>query len=85
MPENSCFEITLDVNRCKREEISVELLDNLIVVHTRKCQEGDNSIVARKFSKRMYPIDLDKFDKDSLKYEIDAGGMLKIQLFPKQD
>ena len=46
---NSSFEINLDVQRFKREEVSVELLEDCIVVNTRKCEPDDNSIVARKF------------------------------------
>lgn len=79
-----CFEVRLDVNRCKREDITVELIDNCLVIQTRKCQPDDNSIVARKFSKRMYPIELSKYDKDTLHYEFDQNGMLKIQILPKK-
>lgn len=83
MPD-SCFEINLDIQRYKREDITVELLDNLIIVNTRKCHPDDNSIVARKFSKRTYPINLQLYDKNSLSYEFGTNGMLKIQLFPKK-
>lgn len=79
-----CFEIKLDVNRCKREDITVEFVDSNLVIQTRKCQPDDNSIVARKFSKRTYPIELSKYDKDSLHYEFDDTGMLKIQLLPRK-
>jgi Hsp20/alpha crystallin family len=79
-----CFEIKLDVQRCKREDITVEFVDNCLVIQTRKCQPGDNSIVARKFSKRMYPIELSKYDKDSLQYEFDDKGMLNVQIHPKK-
>lgn len=82
MQNIDCFEIKLDVMRCKREEICVELNQNQIIVTMRKCKLGDNSIVARKFSKRIYPIDLNKFDKESLIYEINDHGMLKIQINP---
>lgn len=81
---NSSFEINLDVQRFKRDEVSVELLEDCIVVNTRKCAPDDNSIVARKFSKRTYPINLKIYDKDSLIYEFDKSGMLKIQIFPKK-
>ncbi|CAG9806131.1 unnamed protein product [Chironomus riparius] len=83
MPNNS-FEINLDVQRCKREEVTVELSGDSIVVNTRKCAPDDNSIVARKFSKRTYPINLQMYDKDSLIYEFNKDGMLKIQIFPKK-
>ena len=79
-----CFEIKLDVQRCKREDITVEFIDNCLVIVTRKCSPDDNSIVARKFSKRTYPIELTKYDKDTLKYEFDDDGMLKIQILPKK-
>jgi hypothetical protein len=36
MPDSDLFEITLDVNRCNRDEISIELKDSCIVVNTRK-------------------------------------------------
>lgn len=79
-----CFEIKLDVNRCKREDVTVEFVDNCLVVQTRKCQPDDNSIVARKFSKRVYPIEMSKYDKETLHYEFDQNGMLKIQILPKK-
>lgn len=81
-----CFEINLDCQRFKREDITVELLEdcNLIVVNTRKVNKDDNSIVARKFSKRMYPINLTQYDKDSLVFNFDENGMLKIQIFLKK-
>lgn len=82
MPVN-CFEITLDVQRCKKEDIVVQFVDDCLVVQTRKCNPDDNSIVSRKFSKRKYPIETDKYDKDSLHYEFDEHGMLKIQIQPK--
>lgn len=81
---NSSFEINLDVQRYKREEVTVELSEDSIVVNTRKCAPDDNSIVARKFSKRTYPINLQMYDKDSLIYEFNKNGMLKIQIFPKK-
>ncbi|KAG5681126.1 hypothetical protein PVAND_010586 [Polypedilum vanderplanki] len=72
--QDNCFEINLDVQRCKREDISVELQDNCIVVTTKKCNPDDNSIVARKFSKRTYPLNiLQKYDKESLRYEFDKN------------
>lgn len=83
MPD-SCFEICLDVQRCKREDITVEILDNSIVVNTRKCNPDDFSIVARKFSKRVYPINTDKYEINSLKYDFDKNGMLKIQISPRK-
>lgn len=79
-----CFEIKLDVQRCKREDIVVEWLDNCLVIHTRKCKPGDNSIVARKFSKRTYPVELSKFDKETMHYEFDDKGMLNVQIHPKK-
>lgn len=79
-----CFEISLDVQRCKREDITVEFVDNCLVIQTKKCQPDDNSIEARMFSKRTYPIELTKYDKDSLHYEFDQKGMLKIQILPKK-
>jgi hypothetical protein len=86
MPGNKieCFEVTLDINRCKREDITVEIIDDCLVIQTRKCKPDDNSIVARKFSKRMYPIEMSKYDKESLQYEFDKNGMLKINIKPKQ-
>lgn len=48
-------------------------------------KEGDNSIVARKFSKRTYPLDMDKYDRDSLVSNFDDNGMLRIQLFRKKE
>lgn len=80
----SCFEISIDIQRFKKEDITIELNDNCIVVNTRKCQPDDNSIVARKFSKRMYPINTQIYDKDSMTYEFGNNGMLKIQIFPKK-
>lgn len=78
-----CFEITLDVQRCKREDITVSFVDGCLEVQTKKCALDDNSIVARKFSKRKYPIELSKYDQNSMKYEFDDHGMLKIQIYPK--
>lgn len=78
-----CFEIKLDVQRCKREDITVEFVDDCLVIQTRKCQPDDNSIVARKFSKRVYPIEA-TYDKKSLHYEFDDNGMLKVQIYPKK-
>lgn len=82
MPD-SCFEIIMDVQRCKKEDIVVSFVDDCLVVQVRKCNPNDNSIVARKFSKRTYPIETDKYDKDSLHYEFDEHGMLKIKIHPK--
>lgn len=79
-----CFEIKLDVQRCKREDITVQFVDDCLVIQTRKCQPDDNSIVARKFSKRTYPIEMSKYDKDTLEYEFDDKGMLKVQIQPKK-
>ena len=82
---NCCFEVMMDVQRCIREDITVEVLDNCLTVNLRKCASDDCSIVARKFSKRIYPLPLDvEYDKDSLKYEFDKNGMLRIQIFPKK-
>lgn len=82
MPGLSPFEIKLDVQRCKREDITVKFVDECLVVQTRKVQPDDNSIVARKYSKRTYPVELSKYDKDSLHYEFDDHGMLNIQIQP---
>jgi Hsp20/alpha crystallin family len=83
MPGES-FEVKLDVQKCKKEDITVSFDDNgCLVVQTRKCLPGDNSIVARKFSKRVYPIELSKFDKSTLQYDFDDNGMLNIQIHPK--
>lgn len=81
---SECMEIKLDVQRCKREDITVEFVDNFLVIQTRKCKPDDNSIVARKFSKRIYPIELTKYDKESLKYEFDDKGMLNVQIYLKK-
>lgn len=78
-----CYEIKLDIQRCKREDIAVELTEDCLVVQTRKCAPDDNSIVARKFSKRTYPIDLNVYDKNSLHYEFDDHGMLNITIKPR--
>lgn len=78
-----CFEVKLDVQKCNKEDITVTFDDNCLVVQTRKCQPDDNSIVARKFSKRVYPIELTKYDKSTLHYEFDSHGMLNIQIQPK--
>jgi hypothetical protein len=64
---------------------AVEVTENSLIVQTRKCQPGDNSIVARKFSKRTYPIDLTVYDKNSLHYEFDDHGMLNISIKPKSE
>lgn len=77
------FEIKLDVQSCKREDITVMFIDDCLVVQMRKCEPDDNSIVARKFSKRVYPIELSKYNKDSLHYEFDGHGMLNIQVQPR--
>lgn len=79
-----CFEIKLDVQRCKREDIKVGFVDDCLVIQTRKCQPDDNSIVARKFSKRTYPIELSMYDKDTLHYEFDDKGMLNVQIHLKK-
>lgn len=81
---SECFEIKLDVQRCKREDITVEFVESSLVIQTRKCQPGDNSIVARKFSKRIYPIELSKYDKDTLQYDFDEKGMLNVKIYPKK-
>lgn len=78
MPGES-FQLKLDIQRCKREDITVEMDGNCLVINTRKFDPEDNSIVARKFSKRMYPIS-DKFDKSTLKYEFDENGMLLVRI-----
>lgn len=77
------FEIKLDVQNCKQEDITVELVDNCVVIHTRKCQPDDNSIVARKFSKRTYHVEVSKYDPSTLHYEI-VDGMLSLQIQPKK-
>lgn len=82
MPGLSPFEIKLDVQSWKREDITVKFVDECLVVQTRKVQPDDNSIVARKYSKRTYPVELTKYDKDSLQYEFDDHGMLNIQIQP---
>lgn len=79
-----CFEIKMDVQRFKREDIIVEFVDDCLVIHTRKCAPGDNSIVARKFSKRTYPVELSKFDKETMHYEFDDKGMLNVQIQRKK-
>jgi HSP20 family molecular chaperone IbpA len=80
-----CYEIKLDVQRCNRDEIAVEVTENSLIVQTRKCHPEDNSIVARKFSKRTYPIDLNVYDRNSLHYEFDDHGMLNISIKPKSE
>lgn len=85
MPGAKCYEIKLDVQRSNRDDIKVEVSENCLIVQTRKCEPGDNSIVARKFSKRTYPIDLEVYDKNSLHYEFDDHGMLNITIKPKLD
>lgn len=74
------FEVKLDVQQFKKEEITVRFIDDCLVVQTRKCDPDDNSIVARKFSKRVYPIELSKYDSESLHYEFDDKGMLTIRV-----
>lgn len=78
------FEIKLDVNRCKREDIKVEFVDDCLVIQTKRCDPEDNSIVARKFSKRKYPIELSVYDKESLHYEFDDKGMLNVHIHQKK-
>jgi HSP20 family molecular chaperone IbpA len=80
-----CFEINLDVQRFKREDVNIELQENCIVINVRKVKEDDNSIVARKFSKRTYPIELNKYDKNSFVSELKSDGMLKIKILRKKE
>lgn len=81
---DDCFEVKLDVQRCKREDITVTFVENNLVVRTRKCQPEDNSIVARKFSSRVYPIEMSQYDKDTLHYEFDQDGMLIIHVYKRK-
>jgi HSP20 family molecular chaperone IbpA len=83
--QDNCFEINLDVQRCNRDDVSVELHDNCIIINTRKCSpEEEHSIVARKFSKRTYPLETVNYDKSTFRYDFDKNGMLKIQIFRKK-
>ena len=80
---SECFEVKLDVQRCKREDIVISFIGDCLVVQMKKCSPDDNSIVARRFSKRIYPLNLDKFDKNTLQYKLCDDGMLTIQVQEK--
>ena len=85
MTKNSgSFEISLDVQNCRREEVQIELKEDCIVINTRKVKTDDNSIVARKFSKRIYPLEIGKYDKESLTTHFE-NGMLRIKISQKED
>lgn len=84
MTNSGSFEISLDVQNCRRDEIQIELKEDCIVINTRKVNKDDNSIVARKFSKRTYPIELKNYDKESLTSHFE-NGMLRIKILQNKD